>query len=114
MGVTVPAYRSSESSSNALTSELIHMTGFDDDRQLEALGYKPAMRRRFSPLSLLSMCFALTATWNGFGAAIGVSLAQASSGGTLVTLIIAAGRNFIVSLGMAELVSAYPNSGAQY
>ncbi|KAE8421593.1 amino acid/polyamine transporter I [Aspergillus pseudocaelatus] len=85
-----------------------------DDQALEAQGYTRAMPRRFSPLSLLSLGFAMTATWNGFGSAIETSLAEASSSGTIWTLIIAALMNLVVSLGMAELVSAYPNSGAQY
>lgn len=86
----------------------------DDDVELEAQGYLPALPRHFSLLSLFSLSFALTATWNGFGSAIGTSLALASSAGTLATLVLAAVMNLIVSLGMAELVSAYPNSGAQY
>ncbi|ETS79646.1 hypothetical protein PFICI_09499 [Pestalotiopsis fici W106-1] len=85
-----------------------------EDHQLEAQGYSPAMPRRFSLQSLLSLSFALTATWNGFGSAIGISLAESSSSGTLWTLVVAALMNLIVSLGMAELASAYPNSGAQY
>ncbi|OCL14730.1 hypothetical protein AOQ84DRAFT_384511 [Glonium stellatum] len=85
-----------------------------DDRELEAQGYTPALPRRFSLLSLFSLSFALTATWNGFGSAIGTSVAESSSSGTIWTLIVAAIMNLVVSLGMAELVSAYPNSGAQY
>ncbi|KAJ5261508.1 hypothetical protein N7497_003971 [Penicillium chrysogenum] len=85
-----------------------------DDLELEAQGYAPAMPRRFSLLSLFSLGFALTATWNGFGSAIGTSLAESSSSGTIWTLVIAALMNLVVSLGMAELVSAFPNSGAQY
>ncbi|THC95301.1 hypothetical protein EYZ11_005211 [Aspergillus tanneri] len=85
-----------------------------DDRELEAQGYTREMPRRFSLLSLFSLGFALTATWNGFGSAIGTSMAESSSFGTIWTLIIAAVMNLVVALGMAELVSAYPNSGAQY
>ena len=85
-----------------------------DDRELEAQGYTPAMPRRFSLLSLFSLGFGLSATWNCFGSVVGTSLAESSSSGTLWTLVIAAVMNLIVALGMAELVSAYPNSGAQY
>ncbi|KAI1622209.1 amino acid transporter [Exophiala viscosa] len=85
-----------------------------DDLELEAQGYQRAMPRRFSLLSLLSLSFALTASWNGFGSAIGTGLAEFSASGVLWTLIIAATMSWIVSLGMAELSSAYPNSGAQY
>ena len=85
-----------------------------DDLELEAQGYKRAMPRRFSLFSLLSLSFALTASWNGFGSAIGTGLAEFSSAGVLWTLIIAASMSWIVSLGMADLSSAYPNSEAQY
>lgn len=85
-----------------------------DDLELEAQGYERAMPRRFSLLSLLSLSFALTASWNGFGSAIGTGLAEFSAAGVLWTLLIAATMSWIVSLGMAELSSAYPNSGAQY
>ncbi|OQU95641.1 hypothetical protein CLAIMM_01823 [Cladophialophora immunda] len=85
-----------------------------DDRELEAQGYQCAMPRKFSLLSLLSLSFALTASWNGFGSAIGTGLGEFGSAGVLWTLLIAAAMGWIVSLGMAELASAYPNSGAQY
>lgn len=85
-----------------------------DDLELEAQGYTRAMPRRFSLLSLLSLSFALTASWNGFGSAIGTGLAEFSAAGVLWTLIIAATMSWVVSLGMAELSSAFPNSGAQY
>lgn len=85
-----------------------------DDLELEAQGYTRAMPRRFSPMSLLSLSFALTASWNGFGSAIGTGLGEFSAAGVLWTLPIAAVMSWIVSLGMAELSSAYPSSGAQY
>ncbi|CAH0049931.1 unnamed protein product [Clonostachys solani] len=88
--------------------------GEADDRELEAQGYIPAMPRRFSLWSLLSLGFALTATWNAVGITIGTSLAESSSSGAVWTLVIAALMNLTVALGMAELASAYPNSGAQY
>lgn len=85
-----------------------------DDIELESQGYIRAMPRRFSLLSLVSLSFALTASWNGFGSAIGTGLAEFSAAGVLWTLPITALMSWIVSLGMAELSSAYPNSGAQY
>jgi hypothetical protein len=47
MAVTVPTHITSGFSSNASTREAIHMNDLDDDQQLKALGYQPAMRRRF-------------------------------------------------------------------
>ncbi|CAH0028689.1 unnamed protein product [Clonostachys rhizophaga] len=88
--------------------------GEADDRELEAQRYAPAMPRRFSLWSLLSLGFTLTATWNAVGITIGTSLAESSSSGAVWTLVIAALMNLTVALGMAELASAYPSSGAQY
>lgn len=38
-----------------------------DDVEFKAQGYDRAMPRRFSTLSLMSLSYALLATWNGFG-----------------------------------------------
>lgn len=88
--------------------------GEADDRELEAQRYIHTMPRRFYLWSLLSLGFTLTATWNAVGITIGTSLAESSSSGAVLTLVIAALMNLTVALGMAELASAYPNSGAQY
>jgi amino acid permease len=85
-----------------------------DDLELEAVGYKREMPRQFSMLSLGALSFTLTCTWLGTGSSVGISLTEASSAGTLWTLPIAGIMTLIVSLGMAELASAYPVAGAQY
>ncbi|KAG7409212.1 Choline transport protein [Fusarium oxysporum f. sp. rapae] len=86
----------------------------DDTLELEAAGYVQAMPRRFSLWSLGALSFTLTCTWLGTGSSIGISLTEASSAGTLWSLPIAGVMTTIVSLGMAELASAYPVAGAQY
>lgn len=85
-----------------------------DALELEAAGYSQAMPRRFSLWSLGALSFTLTCTWLGTGSSIGISLTEASSAGTLWSLPIAGVMTTIVSLGMAELASAYPVAGAQY
>ncbi|CDM36780.1 hypothetical protein DTO013E5_2893 [Penicillium roqueforti] len=85
-----------------------------DDLELEAAGYEAAMPRRFSKWSLGALSFTLTCTWLGTGSAIGIGLTEASSGGTIWALPIAGVMTTIVSIGMAELASAYPVAGAQY
>jgi choline transport protein len=84
-----------------------------DDVELEALGYKREMPRRFSTLSLGALSFTLTCTWLGTGSSMGISLTEASSAGTIWSLPIAGVMTVIVTLGMAELASAYPVAGAQ-
>jgi choline transport protein len=85
-----------------------------DDLELEAVGYKREMPRQFSLWSLGALSFTLTCTWLGTGSSVGISLVEASSGGTLWALLVAGVMTMIVSLGMAELASAYPVAGAQY
>lgn len=85
-----------------------------DDLELQAQGYTRAMPRRFSLLSLMSMSYALLATWNGFGSAFGTGFFEASSAGSIWTLTIAAAMTAVTAIGMAELASAYPVAGAQY
>ncbi|KAL1895024.1 hypothetical protein Sste5346_005444 [Sporothrix stenoceras] len=85
-----------------------------DDLELEAVGYKREMPRQFSTLSLGALSFTLTCTWLGFGSSIGTGITEASSGGAIWTMPIVAVMTVILSLGMAELASAYPVAGAQY
>lgn len=76
-----------------------------DDIELQAQGYQRAMPRRFSLLSLMSMSYALLATWNGFGSAFGTGFIEASSAGSIWTLTIAAAMTAVTGIGMAELSS---------
>ena len=85
-----------------------------DDLELEAAGYKQSMPRQFSLLSLGALAFSLTCTWLGTGSSVGISLTEASAGGTIWALPIAGFMTIVVSAGMAELASAYPVAGAQY
>jgi choline transport protein len=85
-----------------------------DDIELQAQGYNREMPRRFSLLSLLSMSYALLATWNGFGSAFGTGFTEASSAGSIWTLAIAGLMTGVTGIGMAELSSAYPVAGSQY
>lgn len=85
-----------------------------DDLELEAAGYERTMPRRFSFWALAALSFDLTCTWLGTGSSLGISLTEASSAGTLWSLVVAGCMTMIVSAGMAELASAYPVAGAQY
>ncbi|KIW11193.1 hypothetical protein PV08_10493 [Exophiala spinifera] len=85
-----------------------------DDVELEAQGYEREMPRQFSLFSLMALSYALLATWNGFGSAMGIGLNEAGAAGTIYSLIIAAVLTGTIAVGMAELASAYPTAGAQY
>lgn len=79
-----------------------------DDLELETAGYKRQMPRQFSTLSLMSLSFCLTCTWSGTGSSMGISLTEASAAGTIWSLVPAGVMTAVVSAGMAELASAYP------
>lgn len=85
-----------------------------DDLELEAAGYHSSMPRQFTLWSLGALSFTLTCTWLGTGSSVGISLTETSSAGTLWSLPIVGIMTVILSVGMAELASAYPVAGAQY
>ena len=85
-----------------------------DDAEVEAAGYRRAMPRQFSTFSLMSLGLALTATWLGIGSSLGIALTEASAGGAVWGLLVAAVFTGILATGIAELASAYPIAGAQY
>ncbi|KAK5796586.1 hypothetical protein VI817_005871 [Penicillium citrinum] len=85
-----------------------------DDLELESVGYRREMPRQFSIWSLGALSFTLTCSWLGTGSSVGIALMEGSYAGTLWSLPIAGTMTTIVSLGMAELASAYPVAGAQY
>ncbi|OQE26718.1 hypothetical protein PENSTE_c005G03148 [Penicillium steckii] len=90
------------------------MHQFEDDRELEARGYRREMPRQFSVFSLVALSFSLTCTWSGTGSSMGISINEASAAGTLWSIPVAALMTTILSAGVAELASAYPVAGAQY
>lgn len=85
-----------------------------DSLELAAAGYKQEMPRQFSFWSLAALAFDLTCTWLGVGSSLGISLSEASSAGTLWSIIVAGCMTMVLAAGMAELASAYPVAGAQY
>jgi len=78
------------------------------------MGYSQELERNFSKWSLLGICFALTNSWFGISASLVTGI---SSGGPVVTvygIIIVTLINGCVAVSLAELISAFPNSGGQY
>ncbi|KAA8904970.1 amino acid/polyamine transporter I [Sphaerosporella brunnea] len=81
---------------------------------LVEMGYTQDLERNFSKWSLLGICFALTNSWFGISASLVTGI---SSGGPIVTvygIIIVTLINGCVAVSLAELISAFPNSGGQY
>ncbi|KAK7223078.1 hypothetical protein V2G26_011081 [Clonostachys chloroleuca] len=85
-----------------------------DGSKLEMAGAQREMPERFSIWSLAALAFTLTSTWQGTASSIGAGLMAAGQGGMIWALTIAGLMTTVVAVGMAELASAYPVSGAQY
>ncbi|CCX06689.1 choline transport protein [Pyronema domesticum] len=85
-----------------------------DAAKLADMGYTQDLERNFSKWSLLGICFALTNSWFGISASLVTGI---NSGGPIVTvygIIIVTFINGCVAVSLAELISAFPNSGGQY
>lgn len=86
----------------------------NNDVELETHGYRREMPERFTVFSLIALSFSLTGSWAALGSSIGISIKEASSAGTIFSPLIGATMTGILSIGMAELASAYPVASGQY
>ncbi|KAE8381889.1 amino acid/polyamine transporter I [Aspergillus bertholletiae] len=86
----------------------------DDDAILRANGHQSAMPRQFNWLSALGLGFSITNSWVGYLSCFGQNLIYGGAQACIFSLIVAFMIQFIVTLGLAELGSAFPSSGGQY
>ncbi|KAL6237567.1 hypothetical protein BDW75DRAFT_248819 [Aspergillus navahoensis] len=85
-----------------------------DDRILQANGHKPQLRRQFNWLSALGLGFSITNSWVGYLSNFGQSMTYGGPRLVIVGLIFAFLAQSIISIGLAEIGSAFPSSGGQY
>jgi choline transport protein len=86
----------------------------EDEIQLLAQGHVPELPRQFGLLSALSVAFSTTNSWIGYSAVFFVPLLAGGGPTTLYGLIVASIACLFITLGLAELASAFPSSGGQY
>ncbi|KAL5047364.1 hypothetical protein BDW71DRAFT_196810 [Aspergillus fruticulosus] len=85
-----------------------------DDLILQANGHKPELRRQFNWLSALGLGFSITNSWVGYLSNFGQSMIYGGPRLVIVGLILAFLAQSIISIGLAEIGSAFPSSGGQY
>lgn len=85
----------------------------DVEREMHG-GYRREMPERFTVFSLIALSFSLTGSWAALGSSIGISIKEASAAGAIFSPLIGATMTGILSIGMAELASAYPVASGQY
>ncbi|KAF2168982.1 hypothetical protein M409DRAFT_65312 [Zasmidium cellare ATCC 36951] len=85
-----------------------------DAAVLAANGHDTVMRRSFSWLAALGLGFSITNSWVGYLSCFGQNLNYVGPAAVIFGLLAAFFCQGFVSLGLAELASAFPSSGGQY
>ncbi|KXH67038.1 hypothetical protein CSAL01_06580 [Colletotrichum salicis] len=79
-----------------------------DDIILRANGHNTAMRRQFSWMSALGLGFSITNSWVGYLSNFGQNLIYGGPQSCLFGLLAAFVAQFIITLGLSEIASAFP------
>lgn len=85
-----------------------------DELELRAQGHTGELPRQFGALSTLSLAFTITNSWIGYSAVFVIPLIAGGGPCVVWSLVVGFVVCSIITLGLAELASAYPTSGGQY
>ncbi|KAL5340928.1 amino acid permease-domain-containing protein [Aspergillus crustosus] len=91
-----------------------HTSPSNDDTQTGLDNAAPKLDRSISLLGALGLAYTITNSWMSYAATFGTSLVDGGGSTAVFTLIIAAAAQWIVLLGVSEMVSAIPSSGGSY
>ncbi|PYH75503.1 amino acid transporter [Aspergillus uvarum CBS 121591] len=86
----------------------------EDDAVLRANGHEAVMPRQFNWISALGLGFSITNSWIGYLSNFGQNLSYVGVLGCIVCLVLGWAIQLVITLGLAELASAFPSSGGQY
>ena len=85
-----------------------------DELELRAQGHTTEMPRHFSALSTLSLAFTITNSWIAYSAVFSIPLITGGGPCVIFSLVVGFVVCSVITLGLAELASAFPTSGGQY
>ncbi|KAI3010417.1 hypothetical protein CBS147346_1630 [Aspergillus niger] len=85
-----------------------------DDAIVHTHRHVQPMPRQFNWISALGLGFSITNSWVGYLSCFGQNLAYGGAQACIFSLVAAFMVQVIVTLGLAELASAFPSSGGQY
>ncbi|KAH8898675.1 amino acid transporter [Thozetella sp. PMI_491] len=85
-----------------------------DDAILRAQGHKAAMPRLFSIVSTMGLMFCIMNAWVGSLGTFGQNLLYGGPQVVVFAALVAAFIQWVVTLGLSELASAFPSAGGQY
>ena len=84
-----------------------------DDQHLAALGHEAQLSRKFSPLSMLGLAFAILNSWTALAASLSLALPSGGPTSVLWGLVTAGICDLCLAASLAEFLSAYPTAGGQ-
>lgn len=85
-----------------------------DELELRAQGHTGELPRQFSALSTLSLAFTITNSWIAYSAVFVIPLIAGGGPCVIYSLVVGFVVCSFITLGLAELASAFPTSGGQY
>ncbi|KAK7398128.1 hypothetical protein QQX98_012492 [Neonectria punicea] len=85
-----------------------------DNAVLRANGHQSDLKRQFNWLSALGLGFSITNSWVGYLSNFGQSLIYGGPQVCVFGLVVAFVVQFIITLGLSEIASAFPSTGGQY
>lgn len=105
---------STENNSNDISLDCRGDRHHLDDEQLRAQGHQAALERSFSPLAAIGLAFSITNSWVGYLSNFGQNLIYGGPQSVIFGLLVATVVQWIVTLGLSEVASAFPSAGGQY
>ncbi|KAI1620189.1 amino acid/polyamine transporter I [Exophiala viscosa] len=85
-----------------------------DEVQLRAQGHVGELPRQFSTFATVAFAFTLTNSWTGWSGTFGTPLIAGGGPAVFFGLVVSAVACTFITLGLAELASAFPSTGGQY
>lgn len=85
-----------------------------EELDLRAQGHHGELPRQFGALSTLSLAFTITNSWIAYSAVFVIPLIAGGGPCVIYSLFVGFVVCSIITLGLAELASAFPTSGGQY
>ncbi|KAK6379065.1 hypothetical protein LTS17_006769 [Exophiala oligosperma] len=85
-----------------------------DDSKLAELGYKPELRRQYSPLALAGVAVVVCNSWGAVGGALITGLANGGPPTIIFGWLLVTIMALFTALSLGELASAYPTSAGAY
>ncbi|KAL8785683.1 MAG: hypothetical protein Q9213_003242 [Squamulea squamosa] len=82
-----------------------------DDANLRAQGHEASLHRSFSPLAAISLGFSITNSWVGYLSNFGQNLIYGGPQVVVFGFIVATAVQWIITLGLSEVASAFPSAG---